>query len=121
TALPGVAWASPNWVYTYDPRELTPNDPSYAAQYHHTLMEVDDAWDAFTSSAPGAGVLIGIADNGVLISHPDLAPNVWTNPYDPPGGGDNDGNGYVDDLNGWDFVSNDNNPNHVGTDDHGTH
>lgn len=121
TALPGVAWASPNWVYTYDPRELTPNDPSYAAQYHHTLMEVDDAWDAFTSSAPGAGVLIGIADNGVLISHPDLAPNVWTNPHDPPGGGDNDGNGYVDDLNGWDFVSNDNNPNHVGTDDHGTH
>jgi subtilisin-like proprotein convertase family protein len=119
--LPGIAWASPNWIYTYDPRELTPNDPSYAGQYHHTLMEVDDAWDSFTATAPGAGVLIGIADNGVLISHPDLVSNLWANPHDPVGGGDNDGNGYVDDVSGWDFVTNDNDPNHVDVDDHGSH
>ncbi len=53
-------------------------------------------------------VYVGVVDEGVDISHPDLEQNIFTNPYDPPDGVDNDGNGYVDDTHGWDFFSNDN-------------
>ena len=50
--------------------------------------------------------------------HPDLAGNIWTN-NDPPGGGDNDSNGFVDDTHGWDFVGHDNTP--FDANEHGTH
>ena len=54
--------------------------------------------------------------------HEDLAANIWTNPYDAADGVDNDGNGYVDDVRGWDFDGNSNNITFGGaTDDHGTH
>lgn len=53
-------------------------------------------------------VYVGVVDDGVDISHPDLEQNIFANPYDPPDGVDNDGNGYVDDTHGWDFYSNDN-------------
>ena len=45
-------------------------------------------------------------DTGVAYDHPDFAGNIWTND-DPAGGGDNDGNGFVDDTHGWDFVQED--------------
>jgi thermitase len=70
-------------------------------------------------------IYIGVIDEGVQVGHPDLAANTWTNPADPADGVDNDGNGYVDDTRGWDFI-NDNNTvydgNDVeGSDRHGTH
>lgn len=84
------------------------------------------AWDMTTGSK---GVLVGIIDTGIDYSHPDLAANVWTNPgetgLDSQGrdksknGVDDDGNGYVDDFRGWDFVNNDNNP--MDDQGHGTH
>ena len=55
-----------------------------------------------------SNVYVGVIDEGIDINHPDLSENVWTNPYDPPDGIDNDGNGYVDDSHGWDFFHNDN-------------
>ena len=57
----------------------------------------------------------------MMFTHEDLAGNVWTNPYDPPDGVDNDGNGYIDDIHGWDFAGNDNSVYDGSGDDHGTH
>lgn len=102
-----VAWAAPNFVYEGDPRELVPNDPSYASQYHHPLMQNHLAWDI----GQGAGIIVAVTDDGVDIDHVDLTTNIWVNPGEIAGNGlDDDGNGFIDDVNGWDFSSNDNNP-----------
>ncbi len=71
-------------------------------------------------------VYVAVIDEGTYINHPDLAANIWTNPYDPVDGIDNHGNAYVDDTHGWDFVNNDNSvfdpdPANVYVDAHGTH
>ena len=50
-------------------------------------------------------MFVAVIDEGIDISHPELAGNVWTNPNDPPDGIDNDGNGYVDDVHGWNFYA----------------
>ncbi|MGK7910939.1 MAG: S8 family serine peptidase [Synechococcus sp.] len=80
-------------------------------------MNVADVWNAgFT----GQGQIIAVLDTGVDIQHRDLAKNIWTNVGEVAGDGiDNDGNGYVDDVNGYDFYNLDENP----SDDngHGTH
>jgi subtilisin family serine protease len=71
------------------------------------------AWDVSTGDP---GVRIAVIDTGIDPFHPDLAPNLWTNPGEIPGNGaDDDGNGFIDDVRGWDFVNDDNNPD----DDHG--
>ena len=117
---PEIAWAAPNVGYLGDPRELTPNDPQYGSQYHHTLMQNDVAWDVTLGDA---SIIIGVTDDGLDTDHEDLNPNVWTNSGEIAGDSiDNDGNGYIDDVNGWDFVTdnNDPNPNNT-TNDHGTH
>jgi subtilisin family serine protease len=118
-----ILWSSPNYVYEGgDAREFTPNDPRYpgaSGQYHHPLMRNDLAWD-ITLGSPT--VTIGVTDDGVSRPHVDLTDNIWINPGEVAGDGiDNDGNGRIDDVNGWDFISNDNNPNPNGADDHGTH
>lgn len=120
TSLKGVEWAEPNYIYQgADPREYTPNDPSYGSQYHHTLMQNNLAWD---TSLGSPSVRIAVLDDGVAINHPDLNANIWVNPGEIAGDGiDNDNNGYIDDVNGWDTTSNDNNPNPNGSDSHGTH
>ncbi|MGH8482345.1 MAG: S8 family peptidase, partial [Nevskiaceae bacterium] len=69
----------------------------------------------------GTSIYVGIIDEGFMDSHEDLAANAWTNPFDPVDGVDNDGNGYVDDVNGWDFDGNNNSVFDGTTDDHGTH
>lgn len=116
--LPQVAWAEPNYLYDGpDPREFTPNDPQYGSQYHHPLMDNNLSWDV-TLGSPS--VIIGITDDGVSYTHTDLSPNIWAND-DPLDGVDNDGNGFTDDLRGWDFIDGDNNPTHDGGDNHGSH
>jgi len=76
-----------------------------------------DAWD---KTQGGASCLVAVIDTGVQWSHPDLAANIWTNPEETAGNReDDDRNGYVDDVRGWDFYANDNNPNDEGG--HGTH
>ena len=64
--------------------------------------------------------MVGVIDTGVDYTHPDLAANIWTNPGEIAGNGiDDDGNGFVDDVHGYDFVNNDGNP--MDDNGHGTH
>jgi subtilisin family serine protease len=80
------------------------------------------AAEAWAHGHTGSGsVHVGIIDEGVKLDHPDLAGNVWTNPYETVDGVDNDGNGYVDDVHGWDFRNDDAGVYDGAHDDHGTH
>ena len=130
---PAVEYAEPNWIYTH---QATSNDPYYtngslwgmygdqtspANQYG---SQAGEAWAGGNTGS--ADVYIGVIDEGIDINHPDLAANIWTNPFDPIDGLDNDGNGYVDDVNGYDFAGNNNSvydgvPTNNDIDAHGTH
>ncbi|MHC4219904.1 MAG: S8 family serine peptidase, partial [Planctomycetota bacterium] len=69
---------------------------------------------------PGEGILVAVIDSGVDASHPDLVENIWVSPGEIPGNGiDDDGNGFVDDVSGWDFAGDDNDPSDPHG--HGTH
>jgi hypothetical protein len=82
-------------------------------------MKNNLAWDT-TLGDPG--IVIAVTDDGFELAHSGLNANYWTNPGEVTGDSiDNDGNGYVDDVNGWDFTYNDNNPAPAGTDTHGIH
>lgn len=100
---------SPNYRYEI---AAIPNDPSVSQQYHTALMHVPEAWDITTGSS---SVVVTVIDTGVMLNHPDLAANIWTNPGEIADGLDNDGNGLIDDLHGYDWVNSDSNP----TDDQG--
>lgn len=77
------------------------------------------AWNqGFTGSK---SVIVGILDEGIDIEHEDLAANIWLNPFEVDDGVDNDGNGYVDDIHGWNFFNNNNSLFDRYYDDHGTH
>ncbi len=84
-----------------------PNDPHFEQwAFEHT--GVYDAWDVSTGSDD---VIVAIIDNGFDTYHPDLRDNVWVNKGEIPRNGiDDDNNGYIDDINGWNFLADNNNP-----------
>ena len=122
---PNVQYAEPNYLQH---AAVTPDDPHYPLLWglHNTGQTggfagadigAESAWSVSTGSS---AVLVGVIDSGIDVNHPDLAANIWTNPGEIPGNGqDDDGNGFVDDVHGWDFANDDNDP----FDDfgHGTH
>lgn len=124
---PAVEYVEKNVTYKH---QSTSNDPYVTGNYTWGLYgDLSSPANAFGSQAAEAwsagytgtnGVIVAVVDEGIDISHPDLAPNIWVNPYDPVDGVDNDGNGYVDDVNGWDFANNSRNV-FVSGDDHATH
>ena len=96
----------------------------YPDQFHAFSLEQKPASvfmvppETFTVSKPSERpVIIAVIDTGIDCLHPDLEPFLWKNPGEIPGDGiDNDGNGYIDDVYGWDFYHNDNTTCHYGTD-----
>ena len=127
-ADPVVQFAEPNWIYTHD---ATSNDPYYAngslwGMYGDGTSPANaygsQAGEAWTRGNVGsAAVYVAVIDEGIMFTHQDLDGQVWTNPFDPVDGVDNDGNGYVDDAHGWDFAGRDASIFDGTQDDHGTH
>ena len=79
-----------------------PNDPEFAAQAHLGHLRLPEAWDV--AKGEQSDVIIAIVDGGVHWEHEDLRDNIWTNPNEVPGNGiDDDNNGFVDDIHGWNF------------------
>ncbi|HWQ62980.1 MAG TPA: S8 family serine peptidase [Methanospirillum sp.] len=141
-ANPNVLYAEPDYLVSLPPEQAdkvsakvesvemasmrTPNDPSFSLQWglknsgqapfygkSGADIKASDAWGTTTGSS---SVIIAVVDTGVDYTHSDLAANIWTNSGEIPNNGiDDDGNGYIDDVRGWNFVSNNNNP----MDDHG--
>ena len=102
----------------------TPNDPDYGKLWGMASIKAPAAWNTTKGSK---SVIVAVIDTGIDLDHPDLVNNLWTNPGEVRGDGiDNDGNGYIDDVHGWDFVQGDGNPNDdvgsgSGSAGHGTH
>lgn len=123
---PLVEYAEPNAVL--EALATTPNDPGFPSTWGlHNVgqtggtpdadIDMPEAWDLATGSTQ---VVVAVIDTGIDYTHPDLAPNIWTNSFEIPGNGiDDDGNGFVDDVHGYDFANGDGDP----LDDHfhGTH
>ena len=105
--------------YIHRPYYL-PNDPLIAAWYHLNKIEAYLAWDFIRGDSTGRPIL-GIVDSGVYYDHPELEPNMWINAAEDINNDglftdadindlDEDANGYIDDVVGWDFGNNDNIP-----------
>ena len=123
---PNVEHVEPNFEIRLD--EI-PNDPRFPELYGMRNtgqtggtagadIRATNAWDLFTGDP---NLLLGVIDTGIDYNHPDLAANVWTNAVEAAGttGVDDDGNGYVDDIHGYDFVNNDGDP--MDDNGHGSH
>ncbi len=113
---PNVGYFEPDYVYYID---VIPIDADFDQQWglHNTgqtggTADADiDAPEAWDITLGGNGIVVAVIDSGVDYTHPDLAGNMWMNPGEIAGDGiDNDSNGFTDDVYGWDFYDNDNDP-----------
>ncbi len=119
--LQGVEYAEPLWAY---PLAATPDDPSFAQQVSALgHMGFTNAWD--TTKGEMGTVVIAVVDGGTSWTHNDLVANIWSNPGETLNGVDDDGNGYVDDVRGWNFGNSTNDPTGLPSTpqsgSHGTH
>jgi subtilisin family serine protease len=121
---PNIEYAEPNYIveaadFPSDP----PNDPYRGELWGlHNVGQTGGtagadirALAAWGRQLGSASVVVAVVDTGIDYTHPELAANIWINPIERLDGTDTDGNGYIDDIMGWDFVNNDNDP----WDDHG--
>lgn len=126
---PDIEFAEPNYLVA---PQAIPNDTNFNSQwglnnvgqavagYVGTTGADIDAVRAWDLTSGDDTVVVAVVDTGSHLTHPDLTANLWTNDHEIPGNGiDDDGNGYVDDIHGWDFVDDDNTPQDVTG--HGSH
>ena len=115
-AAPEVKYAEPNYQVVSSSLATKPDDPNFPkmwdannrGQYGGTFDADIDAPEAWAGETGSAETVVAVIDSGMDISHRDLRDNIWTNPGEVPGNGiDDDGNGYVDDVHGWDFYHDD--------------
>lgn len=123
-ADPTVLYAEPDYVLN---TAIVPNDASFSFLYalnnqgqtdgtNDADIDAPEAWDLET----GNNVTIAVIDTGVDYTHEDLQANIWSNAGEIAGNGiDDDNNGYIDDVRGWDFRDDDNDPMDLNR--HGTH
>jgi subtilisin family serine protease len=108
---PNIEYAQPNYIYEI---QMFPDDPYYSSsgtwgQSYDDLwglkkIQCEGAWDI----AQGYGITVAVIDTGIDYEHEDIVDNIWTNPGEIPDNGvDDDSNGYIDDVRGWDFVDTD--------------
>lgn len=112
SAVPDVFYAEPDYIAesssvnpapTYNNQQITIDDPLYGAQWGMAKINIAGAWSS-TYGAPTT--TIAIIDSGIDTTHVDLASNLWVNPGEIAGNGiDDDSNGVIDDVNGWNFIS----------------
>lgn len=99
-----------------------PDDPHYSKQWALQKVNAEAAWGRQRGSHD---VVVAVIDTGIAWNHEDLSENIWINEGEIAGNGvDDDGNGFKDDVRGWDFRDNDNNPDDLTSDrnpGHGTH
>ncbi len=113
----GALECSPNFELKMS--SVTPNDTYYANQwaFSSTGLNIGDTWKTTTGNK---NVVVAVLDTGVDYTHPDLADNMWVNPNEIPGNGiDDDGNGYIDDVYGANFINDTGDP--LDDNGHGTH
>ncbi len=127
-----VRYAEPNFLLRASAHSGTPDDPAFhelwgLENFGQTVNGIPgtadadiDATEAWEVTTGDPGVVVAVIDTGIDYSHPDLAASIWLNPGETCAGCrtdrvDNDGNGFVDDVRGWDFANEDADP----FDDHG--
>jgi subtilisin family serine protease/PKD repeat protein/N-acetylneuraminic acid mutarotase len=112
-ADPIVEWVEPDYkAFSVG----VPNDALYSEQWALEKINAPNAWDVTTGNP---AVILALLDSGLDITHPDLSNRLWSNPGEIAGNGiDDDNNGFIDDVNGWNFVAG---TNEISDDDgHGT-
>src|SRR4030095_10609966 len=123
---PDVLYAEPNYIRHLD---AVPNDTFYGSQWPLKNspsfpigggVSAQSAWD---TTSGNQNIVVGVIDSGIDIDHRDLKDNIFTNTAEIPGNSvDDDNNGFVDDVNGWDFINHDRTVfDNVNDDFHGTH
>lgn len=126
---PAVVFAEPNWIYQHTAISNDPyvTDGKLWGMYGSATSPANQ-FGSGAAAAWGVGkvgsntVYVGIIDEGVFFNHADLKANIWVNPFEISGNKkDDDGNGLIDDVNGWDFDGNNNSVYDGTSDDHGTH
>jgi subtilisin family serine protease len=129
--LPGVLYVSPNYIVEIQagifpfwkrPRSPKPDpkfgDPYFYLSYGVDKVQAPKVWEKFTVGS--RDIVVGVIDTGIDYRHEDLVGNLWKNPKEIPNNGlDDDQNGYIDDIYGWNFYNNTNDP--FDDNQHGTH
>ncbi len=111
---PDIEAVQPNFYYYL---AAAPNDTRFSELWGMNAISAPAAWDIATGNA---NTVVAVIDTGIQYTHEDLAANMWSNPGETPGNGiDDDGNGFIDDVYGYDFRFNDSDP--LDEHGHGTH
>ncbi|MAF13880.1 MAG: hypothetical protein CMI53_03235 [Parcubacteria group bacterium] len=110
---PTVEFIEPNYLFTIT---AFPNDPDYTLQWYLSEINARNMWSQDLLIRQQETITyqptIAILDTGVDLDHPDLVDKIWVNNSEIAGDNiDNDNNGYIDDINGWDFIDSDADPN----------